>query len=134
MMGRCTNPNIPTYNYYGAKGIKVCKRWADSFDAFYKDMEASWQPGLQLDRINPYGNYNKKNCQWITKEENVNKPRRKRVTAVAFHYGTLKHMFSFKLSSEHNTKLRKFIKDNDITVSQFMRRVIDDLPVDNPLA
>ena len=35
---RCYNKNHNRYIYYGARGIKVCDRWKDSFIAFYEDM------------------------------------------------------------------------------------------------
>ncbi len=49
MLGRSYNPRNPGYRYYGAKGIKVCKRWRDSFCAFLEDM-GERPPGTTLDR------------------------------------------------------------------------------------
>ena len=75
MRDRCNNPNNTAYKYYGARGIKVCKRW-HKFENFYRDM-GDQPPGLTLDRINNDGNYTPTNCRWISHKENCQN-RRKR--------------------------------------------------------
>ena len=35
MIQRCTNKNIPDFNWYGARGITVCETWKKSFNAFF---------------------------------------------------------------------------------------------------
>src|ERR1700749_4568370 len=34
MIQRCTNPLAPEYVNYGGRGIQVCQRWLDGFEAF----------------------------------------------------------------------------------------------------
>lgn len=75
MIQRCTNPNYPRYTDYGGRGIIICERWK-IFDNFYEDMGEA-PVGLQLDRINNDGNYEKDNCRWVTRKENMGN-RRKR--------------------------------------------------------
>jgi hypothetical protein len=68
MIARCTNPNDQRYDRYGGRGITVCDRWLNSFDAFVEDM--GYQPsGCQLHRLNNDDGYNASNCEWLTKEE-----------------------------------------------------------------
>lgn len=71
MIQRCHNPKNSKFKYYGARGIKVCDRWLDSFNNFLEDMEPSFKEGLQLDRRDNNGNYEPSNCHWVTRSENM---------------------------------------------------------------
>ena len=51
MIARCTNPNQIAYQYYGARGIKVCKRWL-KYENFLADMGLRPSPDHSLDRKN----------------------------------------------------------------------------------
>lgn len=66
MVNRCHNTKHAAYRYYGARGIKVCDRWRESFDAFAADV-APRPVGLELDRINPDGDYEPRNVRWINR-------------------------------------------------------------------
>jgi len=74
MKNRCDNKNVPTYKYYGAKGITYKKSWK-SFINFYNDMKAGYSDELSLDRISPFKNYTKINCRWATVKEQANNKR-----------------------------------------------------------
>lgn len=63
MIQRCTNPLNPNFKRYGALGVAVCERWRNSFDDFMADMGPR-PPDTSLDRINPFGDYEPKNCRW----------------------------------------------------------------------
>jgi hypothetical protein len=67
MKYRCTNTKAQSYMYYGARGIKVCDRWLESFDNFFEDMGFKPSPKHSLDRIDPFGNYTPENCRWSNK-------------------------------------------------------------------
>jgi len=72
---RCYNPNNPAYKHYGARGIVFCDccGWED-FTNFYRDM-GDPLPGYEIDRADNDGPYCKKNCQWVTRKEQVGNRR-----------------------------------------------------------
>ncbi len=75
MKNRCSNPNHVQYADYGARGIKVCRRWANSFKGFYADVGARPSRDHMLTRLNTDGDYEPRNCQWATRP-GINKFRR----------------------------------------------------------
>ena len=76
MIARCTNPNDHAYRFYGGRGITVCKRWLDSFEAFFEDMGPK-PPGKSIDRFpDKNGPYMKSNTRWATATEQARNTRR----------------------------------------------------------
>lgn len=76
MIRRCYDPDLTTYQHYGARGISVCDRWCgvDGFWSFVMDM-GERPDGTTLDRIDPYGNYSEVNCRWADKTVQANNIR-----------------------------------------------------------
>lgn len=68
MKTRCYNENHEGYYWYGAKGIKVCDRWLQSFWNFVEDM-GERPKGTTLDRIKGNKGYEPGNCRWATPKE-----------------------------------------------------------------
>jgi hypothetical protein len=60
----CTNPNNPGYSNYGARGIRVCDEWLESFEAFHADIGDRPNSSMWLVRINKAGDYEPTKLQW----------------------------------------------------------------------
>ena len=73
MRKRCRNPKIHIWKWYGGKGVTVHHAW-ESFENFRAwALERGYQDHLSIDRIDSSGNYEPRNCQWITRSENSKK-------------------------------------------------------------
>lgn len=69
MKSRCFRKKDKRYSNYGGRGISVCKEW-EKFEPFYQwAISNGYKEGLTIERINVNGNYEPKNCKWITLKE-----------------------------------------------------------------
>jgi len=78
MKRRCNDPNNVGYKYYGARGIKVCDRWLNSFENFFTDMGKKPEK-FTLERKDFDGNYEPSNCIWVSKKEQQRNKRNNRL-------------------------------------------------------
>ena len=79
MNRRCRATHRHNSRYYSHQGVKVCRRWRESFDVFLKDMGR--RPSLQhsIDRYpDPSGDYKPSNTRWATRFEQTHNRRKRR--------------------------------------------------------
>jgi len=72
MLARCNNPSHHQYHRYGARDIKVCQEWQESFLAFYKHLGDRPSPRHSIDRIDNSKGYEPGNVRWATPIEQCN--------------------------------------------------------------
>ena len=77
MKSRCSDSNVPCWDYYGGRGVKVCKSW-ESYEEFLADMGRRPSSAHSLDRIDSNGDYIPENCRWATKTEQTRNRRNNR--------------------------------------------------------
>lgn len=74
MRWRCYNSNNKSFKDYGARGITVCDRWRNSFEAFLEDMGPRPSPKHSIERNNNDAYYAPGNCTWAKRKvQNRNK-------------------------------------------------------------
>lgn len=69
MRRRCRDIKNKSYKDYGARGIKVCARWENSFSAFLEDMGERPCGKLTIERKDNNLGYNPLNCVWASRME-----------------------------------------------------------------
>jgi len=70
MKRRCLSVESREYKkWYGSRGITVCKEWADSYQAFLRDVGRRPTNKHSLDRIDNSKGYEPGNVKWSTATE-----------------------------------------------------------------
>lgn len=75
MKSRCYNKRSYNYRFYGKCGIKMCREWigVNGFNNFYEWAKNNgYKNNLTIDRVDVSGNYEPKNCRWVSMKEQEN--------------------------------------------------------------
>jgi hypothetical protein len=67
MLARCYTKSATGFDRYGARGVTVCDRWRQSFEAFLTDMGEA-PDGMSLERTKNEEGYAPENCIWATRQ------------------------------------------------------------------
>lgn len=93
MLYRCYTPSSFGYEYYGGRGIRVCRSWRESIHEFVQWAETNgYKEGLELDRKDPNGNYQPSNCRWATRRQQMYNVRKRNSSNNTSEYkGVIQH-------------------------------------------
>jgi hypothetical protein len=120
MIQRCNNKENKLYPHYGARGIKICVEWENSFLTFYSDMGKRTSKIHTLERIDNNGNYTPKNCRWATNSEQ-NKNRRDTNFITAFGKTMCLHDWS-ELTGVHESTIRDGIFNGKLSPEEVLTK------------
>lgn len=79
MKSRCLNPMNYDFQYYGGRGITICKEWLDAGTFCEWALTHGYEEGLSLDRIDNDKGYYPENCRFVTHKEQMRNIRTNRM-------------------------------------------------------
>jgi hypothetical protein len=103
---RCSNPQTLAYKNYGGRGITICERWQDSFEAFFADMGPRPSPQHSIERKNNALGYSPNNCIWATATIQGRNKRTNRLLTLHGQTFCLQE-WAERTGLSHNTILRR---------------------------
>lgn len=115
MITRCENQNRPSWRHYGGRGISICARWRDSFEAFFQDMGPRPSPKHTIERKDNEGNYEPGNCKWGTRFEQSANRRNSNLVTIDGHGEVCLAEAARITGIPYMTIVRRYHKGQDIT-------------------
>ena len=109
MKQRCFNKNATGYDYYGGRGISICKEWLDYDNFLDWAINNGYGDNLTIDRIDVEGNYEPSNCRFVNSLVQANNTRR---NIRVYYKGTLRSIgelareFCINYRTLHNRIIR----------------------------
>lgn len=79
MKRRCYDPKCKDFVRYGARGIKVCDEWNESFEAFFAYMGPRPAGDYSIDRLRSLEDYKPGNCRWATRRQQCSENKRSNI-------------------------------------------------------
>lgn len=87
MKARCYRKTDDSYFLYGGRGIRIDKKWKNSFESFLFDMGKAPSADYSIERIDNNLGYRKSNCKWILKTD---QPKNRRTNTMVSINGEIK--------------------------------------------
>ena len=89
MKRRCYNPNNPSFEDYGGRGITISQPWLDDPAKFFEYVGKKPSKYHSIDRIDNDGNYEPGNVRWATAKQQrdnqrIRKPNSKTATGIKY--------------------------------------------------
>lgn len=134
IQNRCYNEKCQAYKNYGARGIKVCDEWRNSYSSFENWAYSNgYADNLTIDRINVNLGYSPNNCRWVTKSQQCNN----RTNNIFIEYNGERHSiaewarvmgmstqsFWQRVNSNFSNQMRIFNKKDNRKLKRNKRRV-----------
>jgi hypothetical protein len=71
MKGRCFNPNLKEYRYYGGRGLTIAPEWLgpQGFQKFIDHIGMCPDKSMSIERIDVNKGYEPGNVKWATNQE-----------------------------------------------------------------
>jgi len=130
MKDRCYRAKNRSFKDYGERGISVCDEWKNDFPTFKKwALENGYKNNLSIERIDVNGNYEPKNCCWITlieqgyNKRNSRKIYYKGVGKITIKWGEILNyppdlIYDYTYEHSKDWQLDAFLKYKNITVPE----------------
>ena len=124
LKNRCINPNRKDYKDYGGRGITICDDWLEFIPFRDWSLNNGYADNLEIDRWpNNDGNYEPKNCRWVTHKENCNNRRKGAGRKTTFIIRKeIKELYNSKYYTQE--QLAKKYNVSQMTVSKIIRNKI----------
>lgn len=115
MLQRTSNSRNHDFKKYGARGIKVCEEWR-AFEKFNDWAKTSgYLDHLTIDRIDCDGDYEPKNCRWVSIADQQRNRRNNKLSAAdiasirssSSHYSEIARRFGISASYAWSIKNRE---------------------------
>lgn len=117
MRQRCNDPKHIAWKYYGGRGIRVCERWQDDYDAFVEDM-GFCPDGLTIERINGNQDYTPENCRWASRKEQA---RNRSGNNLISYQGTTKTITDWAQDLGISVGAIQYRLDTGLTIDEVLR-------------